>query len=141
MASTHLPSSLPPILSLFSIPHLSHSAQAGASLTMRFLRLNQGKGVIRSRSAVEGADNNDEQGDSGNGTSKGSYGNMVLERRGCSVLFEPSAEGGSFVGIYFVGEAQSAASVETSINLSLGRVSIREYGGRVSAVTRKSVGR
>lgn len=142
MVSTHLPSLMPSILSHLFIPHLPHPTQAGASLTMRFVRLNQGKGVIRPRSAVvEGADNNDEQDDSGNGTSKGSYGNMVLERRGCSVLFEPGAEGGGFVGIYFVGVDQSAANVEESINQSLGRVSIREYGGRVSAVTRKSVGR
>jgi hypothetical protein len=108
---------------------------------MRFVRLNEGKGIIRPRSPLEGAGNNDEQGDSGNGTSKGSYGNMVLEFRGCSVLFEPGAEGGSFVGVYFVGEEQSAATVEKAINQSLGRVSIRVYGGRVSAVARKSVGR
>lgn len=99
---------------------------------MRFLRLNQGKGIFRPRSALEGALNDDEQGDSGNGTSKGSYGNMVLEVRGGSILFEPGAEGGSFVGIYFVGEEPSAASVEKAINQSLGRVSIRVYGGRVS---------
>ncbi|GAB5037319.1 pectin lyase fold virulence factor [Nannochloropsis oceanica] len=105
--------------------------EAGGSLTMRFLRLNQGKGIFRPRSALEGALNDDEQGDSGNGTSKGSYGNMVLEVRGGSILFEPGAEGGSFVGIYFVGEEPSAASVEKAINQSLGRVSIRVYGGRI----------
>jgi len=126
----------------FFIPHLPHPTQAGGSLTMRFVRLNKGKGIIRPRSAAEvfGGSNN-EQGDSGNGTTKGSYGNMVLERRGCSVLFEPGAEGGSFVGVYFVGEEQGAATMQESINQSWGRVSVRVYGDRVSAVTRKSIGR
>jgi len=127
--------------SLF-IPHLPHPTQAGGSLIMRFVRLNTGKGIIRPRSAMEGfGGSKNEQGDSGNGTTKGSYGNMVLERRGGSVLFEPGAIEGNFVGIYFVGEEQGAAAMQESINQSFGRVSVRVYGGRVSAGTRKSIGR
>lgn len=124
-----------PLITLFSfIPHLPHPTQAGGSLTMRFVRLNTGKGTIRPRSAMEGAGNNNEQGDSANGTSKGTYGNMVLEFRGGSVLFEPGAEVSNFVGVYFVGEQQSVATMQRSINQSLGRVAIRVYGNRVSAV-------
>lgn len=67
-----------------------------------------------------------------NGDEEGT-GPVTIENRGCTALFEPSAEGGTFVGVYFIGGLGSIEEVQEAINQSFGAASIRTYGGRVSA--------
>lgn len=87
------------------------------------MRINQGKGEIRPRVP-----------DTTNGNQNGtrSSGAVSIEVRGGTALFEPSAEGGTFVGVYFIGGDGSVAEAEEMIRLSFGAASIRTYGGRVS---------
>lgn len=96
-----------------------HPEQAGGLLTLRFVRINQGKGEIRPRDGDR------------NGTR--SSGPVSIEIRGGTALFEPSAEGGTFNGVYFIGGEGSIAEVQEVLDLSFGAASIRTYGGRVSA--------
>lgn len=97
--------------------------QAGGHLTLRFVRINQGKGEIR-------APNNSSIRSDRDGAR--SPGPVSIEIRGGSALFEPSAEGGTFVGVYFIGGDGTIAEVEEAINQSFGGASIRTFGGHVS---------
>jgi len=58
---------------------------------------------------------------------------VSIEYRGSTALFEPSADGGTFVGVYFIGGVGSIEEVQEALNQSFGAASIRTYGGRVSA--------
>lgn len=101
--------------------------QAGGHLTLRFVRINQGKGEIRPRRPADTTTTTDGEQDGARSSEP-----VSIEIRGGTVLFEPSAEGGTFVGVYFMGGEGTIAEVQDAIALSFGAASIRTYGGRVS---------
>jgi len=53
----------------------------------------------------------------------------VLESRGGSVLFDPGALGGLFVGCMFFDDMSGEEEVELIVELNLALVSVRIYGG------------
>jgi hypothetical protein len=76
----------------FLMPPLC-SSKAGAHLTLRYVRINTGKGELRPRLFPLSRNNESDF-----------FMDQVVEVRGGTVLLEPGTKGADFIGVTFIGD-------------------------------------